>query len=245
MICALRRFAARLGLAAALALAATAAPATVATTPTTLSAGAWTDLGAGPMFLGLAYGWSAVYAIGDSPPSLAARGFPVPASGVNVFTPSHVWALAVGSPSSPPVVLTAPISPSAAINTDGGALAHVTNTPGSAGVDYSANKPTLPNVGANFGATGIYANYVLIAAVPANPSRNEIEVENTSGAQIVIILDDGTAASGAQPNNATIKAYAGGASAGAQGGSWSSQAFKGRAQVYAPSASAQVAVNAR
>ncbi|MGA2491848.1 MAG: hypothetical protein ABSF67_02730 [Roseiarcus sp.] len=116
---------------------------------------------------------------------------------------------------------------------------------GSTGSDYSANRPALPNVGANFGATGPYAGYVLIAAVPANPLRNEVEVENTSGAQIVVILDDGTAASGAPPNNATVKAYGGGASAGAQGGSWSSQAFKGRVQVYAPSAAAQVAVNAR
>ncbi|MBV8474084.1 MAG: hypothetical protein JO107_14795 [Hyphomicrobiales bacterium] len=119
---------------------------------------------------------------------------------------------------------------------------------GTTGADYSANKPTLPNVSANFGASGVYANYVLIATVPANPSRLSIDVENTSGAQIAIVRDDGTAASGTAPNNASVFALAGGSvpgggsAVGTQGGSWSSQTFKGRVQVYAPSSSAQVVV---
>jgi len=58
---------------------------------------------------------------------------------------------------------------------------------GSTGLDYSANKPTTPNVGANFGTTGVYANYVLIATVPANPSRFSIDVENTSGSAVRLI----------------------------------------------------------
>ena len=40
------------------------------------------------------------------------------------------------------------------------------STAGTTGLDYSANKPTLPNVGANFAASGPYASYVLIATVP-------------------------------------------------------------------------------
>jgi hypothetical protein len=113
---------------------------------------------------------------------------------------------------------------------------------GSNGKDYSVNPPTLPSIGSNFGATGIYANYVLIATVPANPVRMNVDIENTSGAQIVIVRDDGTAAGGAPPLNSSVLALTGGTAVGAQGGSYVSQTFKGRLQIYAPSSSAQVAV---
>jgi hypothetical protein len=113
---------------------------------------------------------------------------------------------------------------------------------GTTGLDYSANKPTLPNIGANFAASGTYASYVLIATVPASPSRNNVDIENISGAQIAVVRDDGTAASGAAPNNASVFSLGGGASAGAQGGAWSSQTFKGRLQIYAPSSTAIVSV---
>ena len=113
---------------------------------------------------------------------------------------------------------------------------------GSTGLDYSANQPLLPNVGANFAASGPYANYVLIKTIAANVSRNQIDVENTSGAQIAIVLDDGTAASGATPNNASVFAISGGAIAGAQGGSWTSLVERGRVQVYAPASTAQVMI---
>jgi hypothetical protein len=129
-----------------------------------------------------------------------------------------------------------------ALNADGGAPSHVVNTPGSAGHDYSANAPAPPNVGANFGASGPYANYVLIASVPANASRIGLDVENLSGAPIAIVLDDGTAANGSAPANASVFALAGGAGVGAQGGSWISQSEKGRVQVYAPASTAQVMV---
>ena len=115
-------------------------------------------------------------------------------------------------------------------------------TAGSTGLDDSANKPTLPNVGANFAASGPYAGYVLIAAVPASPTRLNVDIENTSGAQIAVVRDDGTAAAGAAPVNASVFALAGGSGAGAQGGAWSSDRFKGRLQIYAPSSTAQVAV---
>ncbi len=113
---------------------------------------------------------------------------------------------------------------------------------GGLGRDYSANQPTLPNIGVNFGGSGPYANYVLIATVPANPARFAIDVENNSGAQIAIIRDDGAAASSAAPVNASVFALSAGTGAGAQGGAWSSQTFKGRLQIYAASSGAQVAV---
>jgi hypothetical protein len=113
---------------------------------------------------------------------------------------------------------------------------------GTTGLDYSANKPTLPNVGANFAASGPYASYILITTVPASATRNSVDIENTSGAQIAIIRDDGTAAAAAAPVNASVFALGGGSGAGAQGGAWSSQTFKGRLQIYSASSAAQVAV---
>lgn len=113
---------------------------------------------------------------------------------------------------------------------------------GSSGTDRSANKPTLPNVGANFAASGPYASYVLIKTIVASATRARLEVVNLSGDQIALVRDDGTAAAAAPPVNATVFALAGGQGEGAQGGSWSSQTFKGRLQVYAPSASAIVSI---
>lgn len=113
---------------------------------------------------------------------------------------------------------------------------------GTVRTDVSANKPTLPNVGAAFAASGPYASYVLIATIASYTLRNYIDVENNSGAQIALIIDDGLAASGAQPTNASIFAIAGGSGAGSQGGSWTSNFEKGRVQVYAPSSGAQVSI---
>ncbi len=111
-----------------------------------------------------------------------------------------------------------------------------------AGVDYSTNKPAIPNVGANFAASGPYASYVLLATIPLGAILNSVDIENTSGAQIAIVRDDGTAANGAAPANASVFPLAGGAGAGQQGGAWGSTTFRGRVQIYAPSASAQVAI---
>ena len=83
---------------------------------------------------------------------------------------------------------------------------------------------------------------MLIATVPASATRNNVDIENTSGAQIAIIRDDGTAAGAAAPVNASVFALAGGSGAGAQGGAWSSQTFKGRLQIHSASSAAQVAV---
>lgn len=109
--------------------------------------------------------------------------------------------------------------------------------------DWSANKPTLPNIGTAFAASGPYASYVLLATVPFNNARKLIEIENNSGAQIAIIRDPGDAVSGALPATATIFALGGGSGTGSQGGSWASSTFRGRVQVYGPAAgTAQVAV---
>jgi hypothetical protein len=113
---------------------------------------------------------------------------------------------------------------------------------GTVGVDYSTNKPVLPSVGAGFSASGVYANYVLIATVGASPARDNLDIENTSGAQIAIVRDDGSASTGAPPSNASVFSLGGGAQVGAQGGAWTSQTFKGRVQIYAPSSTAQVAI---
>ena len=113
---------------------------------------------------------------------------------------------------------------------------------GSTGSNSSANAPTLPNVGAAFGSSGPYANYLLVATLAASTSRASVDVENTSGAQIAVVLDDGTAAAGAAPANASVFALASGSAVGAQGGSWVSQSEKGRVQIYAPASTAQVMV---
>ncbi len=113
---------------------------------------------------------------------------------------------------------------------------------GSTGLDFSANPPALPLVGNGFGASGPYANYVLIRTIPASASRSNLDIENNSGTQIAILRDDGTASIGAAANAASVFALAGGAGIGSQGGSWSTSSFKGRVQVFAPMATAQVAI---
>lgn len=115
-------------------------------------------------------------------------------------------------------------------------------TSGSTGLDFSTNAPALPLVGNGFGPGGPYANYQLIRTVPASASRSNLDIENNSGAQIAILRDDGTAAIGAAPNAASIFALAGGPGIGSQGGSWSTSSFKGRVQIFAPLATAQVAI---
>ena len=107
--------------------------------------------------------------------------------------------------------------------------------------DASANAPTLPVIGAGF-SSAPYAGYVLVQTIPASAARLNIEIDNVSGSQIAVMRDDGTAATGAAPVNASVFPLAPGSGVGAQGGSWSSSTFKGRVQIYAPSAAAVVTV---
>jgi hypothetical protein len=120
---------------------------------------------------------------------------------------------------------------------------------GSAGVDYSSGKPALPTVQqssaigtATFGGSSTYAAYVLVSIIPSAPTRagNNVEIINDSGSNIVAILDDGTAAVGSAPNNASVRPISP-TTVGNQGGAWSDQTFKGRVQIYAQAgANAQV-----
>lgn len=108
--------------------------------------------------------------------------------------------------------------------------------------DFSANPPNLPNVGADFGGTGVYANFHLLKTVPQNFLRKNISIENNSGERIAVLIDDGTANAGAAPQNASIFALDAGAAAGAQGGNWQSWFEKGRIQIYGPTSTDQVMV---
>jgi hypothetical protein len=110
-------------------------------------------------------------------------------------------------------------------------------------IDFSLNQPTIPNVGANFGGAGPYANYVLLETVGINSSCVNVEIQNQSLSQIVLVLDDGRAASGAAPTGASVKVLAAAAAAGGMGGEWDSQSNKRRIQIYGPSGqSPQVSV---
>ena len=112
---------------------------------------------------------------------------------------------------------------------------------GSTGYDRSANSPSIPVVGGPF-SSGIYSGYALIATIAANSNRFNIEVNNNSGSQIVIVRDDGTAANGNAPVNASAFPLAAGSGVGSQGGAWSSTTFKGRLQIYSSISSPQISI---
>lgn len=112
---------------------------------------------------------------------------------------------------------------------------------GSTGTNYDANDPTFPVIGQPFAASGPYASYVLVKTIPALATRNNVETKNSSGLYACVVMrDDGTAAAGAAPNNASlIPLVASGGAVGTQGGYWGSTTFKGRIQVYCASSAAQ------
>lgn len=112
---------------------------------------------------------------------------------------------------------------------------------GSVGVDYSANQPTLPVVGAAFAGSGPYASWVLVKTIPANAGRSNIEVQNMSGTPIALLRDDGVATAGSAPANASIWTLNPKVVAGPAGGEWKSRTFRGRLQIYAASSGAVVA----
>lgn len=98
--------------------------------------------------------------------------------------------------------------------------------------DYSAGKPTLPVVGSPFAASGPYASFVLLATVPLNSNRANINVQNNAITLCAVVIDDGSAAIGAAPAGVSVFSLAVASAAGGQGGSWSSPYEKGRIQVY-------------
>lgn len=124
----------------------------------------------------------------------------------------------------------------------GSSTVNVASLPGSTGADYSANSPAIPVVGSAFASGGASCpSYVLLKTIPPSATRANVDVEDQSGGQVCVVRDDGTAAAGSAPVNASVVVLGGGAAAGAQGGSYTSTTFKGRLQIYAPSTSAQVA----
>ena len=151
--------------------------------------------------------------------------------------------VAIGDPTSVANIAAVKAASTPAVSTDGAAVVDIRYASGSIGADFSsaAGAPALPNVGAAFANAGPYANFVLAATCPAAPGRKQIDVENNSGGTIAVILDDGTANSGALAN-ASVFSLAGGAGAGSQGGSWVSTVERGRVQIYASATSAQVMV---
>lgn len=114
---------------------------------------------------------------------------------------------------------------------------------GSAGTDFSANAPTWPNIGSNFAASGPYASWFLLKTVAANPARQKITVDNMDVVALLCLRDDGTAATGAAPVNATGFTLNGKATAGPEGGHYESTTFRGRMQFFGPSASQIVAIS--
>lgn len=93
--------------------------------------------------------------------------------------------------------------------------------PGGATIlDFSANPPSL------------YSN--LVATIPANTQRANVEVQNQDANAVQVVLQD------ANGNNQSIFLLAPGAGANNQGASWNDPYFKGIVKVYAQESSAQV-----
>lgn len=107
---------------------------------------------------------------------------------------------------------------------------------GSVGLDYSANKPSLPLLGADFGSSGPYANYVLATTIPANVNRASVEIQNLTGEQICVVLDDGEANTGQALVSASVFSLQAGPGPAGQGSGWSEYTFWGRVQVFVPAA---------
>ncbi len=117
---------------------------------------------------------------------------------------------------------------------------------GSPGVDIpGANRPTPPNVGANFGSSGTFANYTLYATVPkpvAPVVRYAVRIQNLSTCPALVLQDDGTASAGSAPSNASFWVLNPAQSAGTAGTIYASPTDKGRDQVYVPSSCASTAL---
>jgi hypothetical protein len=105
---------------------------------------------------------------------------------------------------------------------------------------------TLPAIGAPFAASGPYASYVLLKTVQADGVRMELSAQNLSTSVAVLILDDGSTASGSVPaaGKASTISLAAASVAGGVGGVYQDK-FQGRVQAYGALPTSQVAVYAR
>ncbi len=117
---------------------------------------------------------------------------------------------------------------------------------GSPGVDIpGANRPTPPNVGANFGSSGTFANYTLYATVPkpvAPVVRYAVRIQNLSTCPVLVLQDDGVVPTGAAPQNASYWVLNPAQASGTAGSIYASQTDKGRDQVYVPASCASTAL---
>lgn len=84
---------------------------------------------------------------------------------------------------------------------------------GTTGTDYSVNAVTVP------GTTPLIT-------IPVSATRAFVEIQNQSVANVQLVRDDGAG------NNQTSIIMAPAATAGGQGGGWSSATFKGRIRVF-------------
>lgn len=96
---------------------------------------------------------------------------------------------------------------------------------GGSGFDRSVNPAAIP-------LAGYQAAALLTIAV--NPRRNYLEIQNQSASMLQVVLDDGAG------GTATSILLASGGAANTQGGSWDTQAFKGRVRVFSVNVSDQV-----
>jgi hypothetical protein len=109
---------------------------------------------------------------------------------------------------------------------------------GSAGHDFSANAPALPNVtttlGTAFGGSTAMSSWVLLATIPA-AMRNGVRISAPGGQRVAYIEDDGTAAVNAAPVNASLDFVDPGSGLYTQGGDQVLVGHVGRFSIYGPS----------
>lgn len=65
---------------------------------------------------------------------------------------------------------------------------------GSVGIDRSANAPAGPGTATSFVFNGVTVN--LIATISSNISRKSLQINNTTGAFLVAVIDDGANGAG-------------------------------------------------
>lgn len=88
---------------------------------------------------------------------------------------------------------------------------------GGVNADVSSAPATIPE-----------ATFVLLATLPLNGNRAQVEVQNQSAALIQVVLDDGAATAGTLSSILLNP----GTGANTAGQTWTSTAFRGRVRVY-------------
>jgi hypothetical protein len=152
----------------------------------------------------------------------------------------------VGDPTNIGSVQTVRAGSSLATAADGAAVVLLRpDGGGSAGTDASANAPVWPVIGSGFSgsAPAPFTSWFLLKTVAVNQTRSKITVDNMSDMPILCLRDDGTAATGNAPVNATGFTLSPKVSAGPEGGHFESTTFRGRLQIFGASSSQFVAIS--